>query len=109
MVQYQCEAMQLFTVPPEAFDPVPKVDSAIIYLKPLSTFSGGDMPISALNEVVTKAFSQRRKTIYNTLKNMVSMTVLEALDIDLTQRPETISVAQYVAITKAWISEQTSN
>jgi len=109
MVQYQCEAMELFTVPPEAFEPVPKVDSAIIYLKPLSQFCGGDMPIAALSTVVTQAFSQRRKTISNTLKNIMSLTVLEQLNIDMKQRPETISVAQYVAITKAWLLEQADN
>jgi len=106
MVQYQCEAIQLFTVPPEAFEPAPKVDSAIIYLKPLGQFVGGDVPIQALNTVVTQAFSQRRKTISNTLKNIMSLAVLEQLNIDLTQRPETISVTQYVAITKAWMQEQ---
>jgi 16S rRNA (adenine1518-N6/adenine1519-N6)-dimethyltransferase len=105
VVQHQCEAVQLFTVPPEAFEPAPKVDSAIIYLKPLSQHCGGDMPVDALRTVVTKAFSQRRKTIANTLKNMISVNALEDMGIDLKQRPETISVEQYVEITKAWISE----
>ena len=106
MVQYQCEAVQLFTVPPEAFEPAPKVDSAIIYMKPLRQRYGGDMSVDALRTVVTKAFSQRRKTISNTLKNMISSNVLEELGIDLKQRPETISVEQYVEITKAWIREE---
>ena len=105
MVQYQCEAVQLFTVPPEAFEPVPKVDSAIIYLKPLRQFCGGDIPVAALRTIVTQAFSQRRKTISNTLKNMVSVGALEQLGIDLKQRPETISVEQYVEITKVWLRE----
>lgn len=109
MVQYQCEAMQLFIVPPEAFDPKPKVESAIIYLRPLTKFVGGDIPIDALNTVVTKAFSQRRKTISNTLKNIVSQSVLEAENIDLKQRPETISVEQYVAITRAWLADKKNN
>ena len=106
MMQYQCEAVQLFTVPPEAFEPRPKVDSAIVYLKPLSTRLGGDMPIEVLNMVVTQAFSQRRKTISNTLKSMMSLSVLEILNIDFKQRPETISVEQYVAIAQAWLAEQ---
>tara|TARA_B100000795_G_scaffold10422_1_gene7322 strand:- start:182 stop:982 length:801 start_codon:yes stop_codon:yes gene_type:complete len=105
MVQYQCEVVQLFTVPPEAFEPKPKVDSAIIYLKPFSQNYSGEVPISALSTVVTKAFSQRRKTISNTLKNMISTVALERLGIDLKQRPETISVEQYVEITKAWLRE----
>lgn len=105
MVQYQCDATLLFIVPPEAFDPIPKVDSAIIYLRPRAEFVGGDVPIDALNTVVTKAFSQRRKTIANTLKNMISQTALEAENIDLQQRPETISIEQYVAITRAWLAK----
>lgn len=106
MVQYQCEASQLFIVPPEAFDPVPKVESAIIYLRPRSQFIGGDVPIKALSTVVTQAFSQRRKTIYNTLKNIASKAALQAQNIDLQQRPETISIERYVAITQTWLAEK---
>ena len=111
MVQYQCDVAQLFTVPPEAFEPRPKVDSAIIFIRPLKQFVGGIVPIKSLNTIVTQAFSQRRKTISNTLKNRVSQTVLQQLNIDLKQRPETISVEQYVAITKAWLeqTEEKSN
>ncbi|MDH5591860.1 MAG: 16S rRNA (adenine(1518)-N(6)/adenine(1519)-N(6))-dimethyltransferase RsmA, partial [Gammaproteobacteria bacterium] len=105
MVQYQCDATQLFIVPPEAFDPIPKVESAIIYLRPRAEFVGGDVPIEALNTIVSKAFSQRRKTIANTLKNMISQTVLQTENIDLQQRPETISIEQYVAITRAWLAQ----
>ncbi|MDF1587949.1 MAG: 16S rRNA (adenine(1518)-N(6)/adenine(1519)-N(6))-dimethyltransferase RsmA [Gammaproteobacteria bacterium] len=103
MIQYQCEATQLFVVPPEAFDPMPKVESAIIYLKPRDRYLGGDMPIESLNKIVTKAFSQRRKTIANTLKDIVTPEALLAEGIDLKQRPETLTIAQYIAITKAWL------
>ncbi|MFW5451440.1 MAG: 16S rRNA (adenine(1518)-N(6)/adenine(1519)-N(6))-dimethyltransferase RsmA [Methylophagaceae bacterium] len=106
MVQYQCEATLLFIVPPEAFEPQPKVESAIIYLRPRAQFIAGDVPLKALNTIVTKAFSQRRKTISNTLKNIVSLTALQALNIDLKQRPETISVEQYVAITQLWLAQK---
>jgi len=105
MVQYQCEASALFTVPPEAFIPQPKVDSAIIYLKPLAKPKDAEVSAEALNRVVTQAFSQRRKTIANTLKSIMSLSILESLDIALTQRPETVSVEQYIAITKAWQAE----
>ncbi len=104
MLQYQCEVEQLFIVPPEAFDPKPKVDSAIIYMKPRSEMLGGEIDIDALNDVVSTAFSQRRKTIANTLKNKVSQQILLDLGIDLKQRPETLSVEQYVAITKSWLA-----
>ena len=104
MIQYQCEASQLFVVPPEAFEPQPKVDSAIVYLKPLQKQDANGITINDLNTVVTKAFSQRRKTISNTLKNMMSQTVLKSLNIDLQQRPETLSIEQYIAITRAWLA-----
>lgn len=103
MVQYQCQAELLFIVPPEAFDPIPKVESAIIYLRPLSECIGGSVDINALGQVVTQAFSQRRKTIANTLKNLVGNDILLATGIDLEQRPETLTVTQYVEITRAWL------
>ncbi|MCL4135483.1 UNVERIFIED_CONTAM: hypothetical protein GTU68_054523 [Idotea baltica] len=81
MVQYQCEATQLFTVPPEAFEPKPKVDSAIIYLKPLTERLGGDLPITALSTVVTQAFSQRRKTYQHIAKHQF-LSIWKTLHID---------------------------
>ncbi len=102
MVQYQCQASNLFIVPPEAFTPQPKVESAIIYLKPLTKSEMTDVSPEALNKVVSQAFSQRRKTIANTLKNMISSTLLAQLDIDVTQRPETLSIEQYIEITRLW-------
>jgi len=103
MVQYQCQAEMLFIVPPEAFEPIPKVDSAIIYLRPLRDFVGGEVCIDSLGKLVTQAFSQRRKTIANTLKKMVTKEMLLAEGIQLEQRPETVSVSQFVALTRAWI------
>ena len=103
MIQYQCQAEMLFIVPPEAFDPIPKVESAIIYLRPLGEFVGGKVCIKTLGTLVTQAFSQRRKTIANTLKKMVPKETLLAQGIDVEQRPETLSVEQYVALTRAWI------
>lgn len=103
MVQYQCQAELLFIVPPEAFEPVPKVESAIIYLRPLMNRVGGEVDIKALGKIVTQAFSQRRKTIANTLKKLVPLTLLEEAGVKADQRPETISVEQYVAITQAWL------
>jgi len=106
MVQYQCQTEMLFIVPPEAFDPAPKVESAIIYLRPLGEFVGGDLCKKSLGILVTQAFSQRRKTIANTLKKIVSKSMLEAQGIDVEQRPETVSVEQYVALTQAWIRKR---
>lgn len=100
MIQYQCEAELLFIVPPEAFDPIPKVDSAIIYLKPLSTPRGGSIEIERLNKVVTAAFSQRRKTLSNTLKNIISSEQILTVGLQPEQRAETVTIEQFVALAK---------
>lgn len=104
MIQYQCKVEQLFIVPPTAFDPPPKVESAIIYLQPRAQFVGGGVCIKTLGNLVTQAFSQRRKTIANTLKNSVSPSQLVAQGIDPKQRPETLSVEQYVALAQSLIA-----
>ncbi|PHS69170.1 MAG: 16S rRNA (adenine(1518)-N(6)/adenine(1519)-N(6))-dimethyltransferase [Methylophaga sp.] len=103
MVQHQCQAELLFIVPPEAFEPAPKVESAIIYLHPLSERVGGEVPMEALSKVVKQAFIQRRKTIANTLKNMISIDDLTAVNIDPKQRAETVTISQFVALTKLWL------
>jgi len=104
MVQYQCQASLLFIVPPEAFDPVPKVESAIIYLQPLVNKRTDDVAIESLGKLVTQAFSQRRKTIANTLKKLVSTAMLTQVGIMPEQRPETVSVEQYIALTQLWLA-----
>lgn len=104
MMQYQCQTELIFTVPPEAFNPIPKVKSAILYLRPLDSYVGGGVDIIALGKLVTQAFSQRRKTIASTLKSIVSQQLILQTGIALDQRPETISLSQYVALTQAWLA-----
>ncbi|WP_438971202.1 16S rRNA (adenine(1518)-N(6)/adenine(1519)-N(6))-dimethyltransferase RsmA [Methylophaga sp.] len=106
MIQHQCDAELLFIVPPEAFEPAPKVESAIIYLQPRKHRVGGSVDLDIMGKVVTAAFSQRRKTIANTLKNMVTIEDFERVGIDPAQRPETVSVSAFVALTKAYIEKQ---
>lgn len=103
MVQYQCETENVFIVPATAFEPQPKVESAIIYLKPRDFEP--QVPLAALREIVSQAFSQRRKTIANTLKSKLTEAQLFAEDIDPKQRPETVSLTQYVNLTRRWIAE----
>lgn len=98
MAQYYCRIDALFTVPPEAFVPRPKVDSAIVRLVPHN-----ELPSSAIDEalfadIVRQAFAQRRKTLRNTLKTRLSGEALEALGIDPARRPQTLSVAELVTI-----------
>jgi dimethyladenosine transferase len=68
MAQFQCEVEHLFDVPPEAFYPPPKVQSAIVRLTPHKTPPYPDVDRDALASVVTQAFAQRRKTLRNNFK-----------------------------------------
>ena len=98
MVQYFCQVDNLFVVPPGAFDPQPKVDSAIVRLSPHATLPHPAHDHRTLQKVVKAAFSQRRKTIRNTLKPLISGADLEILGIDPGRRAETLPLADYVAI-----------
>jgi 16S rRNA (adenine1518-N6/adenine1519-N6)-dimethyltransferase len=99
-VQYQCEVDQLFTVPPEAFYPQPKVDSAIVRLIPHRTSPYPEIEFAKLEYLMTYAFSMRRKTLANNLKPLLTASDLTALNIDPGARPEQISITDYVQIAK---------
>lgn len=96
MVQYYCEVENLFEVPPTSFDPAPKVDSAIVRLVPYKEIPHKAVNIKTLENLVNVAFQQRRKTLRNALKQLLSPEVLEQLPIDLTARAEEISLPEYV-------------
>ncbi|MFP5384349.1 MAG: ribosomal RNA small subunit methyltransferase A, partial [Gammaproteobacteria bacterium] len=101
LLQYRCRVEPLFTVPPEAFHPRPKVQSAIVRLVPQAPV----MPVrdeQRLAQVVTQAFSQRRKTLRNALRGMVDDATMGALGIDPGARPETLTLAQFVALADAF-------
>ncbi|WP_172117509.1 16S rRNA (adenine(1518)-N(6)/adenine(1519)-N(6))-dimethyltransferase RsmA [Halomonas hibernica] len=98
MAQYYCHVDQLFIVPPEAFVPRPNVDSAIVRLTPHASLPHVADDPALLFELVKLAFGQRRKTLRNNLKGRVSPETLEALGIDPTRRPQTLTVAEYVTI-----------
>ncbi len=100
MLQYHCEVDQLFNVPPEAFDPQPKVDSAMVRLIPYSTSPFDNVPVEQLEQIVASAFAMRRKTLTNNLKGIISVAELSDLGIDGGRRPEQISVAEYVQLAK---------
>lgn len=98
MVQYRCKVEPLFKVPPTAFHPQPKVDSAIVRLTPYDTLPYPAKDANQLAKVVTASFNQRRKTIRNNLKKMISAGQLETLGIDPGLRPENLSLQNFVAI-----------
>ena len=99
MAQFQCEVEQLFEVPPEAFHPPPKVQSALVRLTPYSEPPYPDVDRASLSKVVTQAFSQRRKTLRNNFKGTLEDGDFEALQIDPSARAETLAIDDFVAIT----------
>ena len=98
MVQYFCEVENLFTVGPGAFNPAPKVDSAIVRLQPRKTKTLVAKDIKKLEILVKKAFTQRRKTLRNNLKTLLSSEQIKSLNIDPGARAETLSTDQYVTL-----------
>jgi 16S rRNA (adenine1518-N6/adenine1519-N6)-dimethyltransferase len=98
MMQYYCLPELLFEVPPESFDPVPQVTSAIVRLVPHRQPPVTVNDIAKLNRVVTQAFSQRRKTLRNSLKKLIDEEDIVALGIDPTLRAESISLADFAQL-----------
>ncbi|MCF8197412.1 MAG: 16S rRNA (adenine(1518)-N(6)/adenine(1519)-N(6))-dimethyltransferase RsmA [Sulfuritalea sp.] len=103
MLQYHYHMERMFVVPPSAFSPAPKVDSAIVRMIPRSTstkLGSGETATdpSLFARVVTAAFSQRRKMLRNTLRTFISEADLAALGITPTARAEDITVADYVRL-----------
>lgn len=98
MLQYQFEVEPLFGVPPGAFRPPPKVDSTLVRLRPVRVPAVAARDESMLAEIVTKAFGQRRKTLRNALRGLVSEDALRALGIDPGVRGEALPIAAFVAI-----------
>lgn len=101
MVQYYCEAHSLFMVGPEAFNPPPKVNSAIVRLVPHPPGVYTVKDIKLFTEVVRLAFGQRRKTLRNSLRTLVSEQILLSLNIDPNLRAERLSVQDFIRITDA--------
>jgi 16S rRNA (adenine1518-N6/adenine1519-N6)-dimethyltransferase len=98
MVQYYCAVEDLFDVPPTSFDPAPKVDSAIVRLTPHAELPCVASNIKTLEVLVNVAFQQRRKTLRNSLKQLLTAEQMENLPVDLSLRPEEISLPEYVAM-----------
>jgi len=98
LVQAFYKAEYLFTVPPEVFDPPPKVQSGVLKLtrKPIATL---DCDEQLFYRVVKTAFNQRRKTLRNSLK-VFNLTQSLKEDTIFDQRPEQLSVADFIALTK---------
>lgn len=100
MSQYFCDNDYLFTVPPGAFNPPPKVDSAIVRLIPKKLLPLNETEFHYFSTIVKEAFNYRRKKLGNCLKRFMTPEMLIAKNVDPNARPEEISVEAFVRIAK---------
>ena len=98
MMQYYCATDWLFDVPPESFEPSPKVMSAIVKLNPHAEPPVTIKDIASFKQLVTQAFSQRRKTIRNSLKDLVNEEQMLDLNIDPNLRAESLTLEQFALL-----------
>ena len=98
MLQYHCDVVKLFNVGPGAFNPAPKVESAVARLTPHKTKPVQVNDEKRFAQLVSQAFSQRRKTLRNCLKTLLSAEEMEACGIDPVARPETLSLSDFARL-----------
>jgi len=98
MLSYYCQSENLMSIGPGAFQPPPRVDSAIVRITPYSSPPVEVQDIKLLSQVVTQAFSQRRKTLRNSLKKLLDSSEISQLDIDPTERPEQLSLGEFARL-----------
>ena len=105
-LQYYCDVESLLVIKPDAFNPSPKIDSAIIKITPLV------QPRYKLNSdesfkiIVREAFSQRRKTIRNGLKNYLNEDEIEKIGIPLNERAENLHIKDFVKLSNLYYQLQ---
>ena len=98
MLQVYFNVCPLFAVAPQCFRPVPRVDSAIIRLKPRSEAAIKADEHNSFEDLVRQSFSQRRKTLKNTLKGMCSTKQMLAAGVDPGKRPQQLDINDYVRL-----------
>lgn len=96
MTQWLCHVDICQIVPPEAFDPPPKVDSAVVRIVPRETHTS-QLPFNAMSQLLAQAFNQRRKMLRKALNGWHpdAVRLLEHAEIDPTRRAETLSIVEF--------------
>ncbi len=100
MLQWRYHIESVLDVPPEAFDPPPRVDSAVVRMLPLPRDAVAGIDALRLAELVAVAFSQRRKLLRHTLGRWIEAQRLDH-PFDLQRRAEEVPVAEYLALARA--------
>jgi len=104
MLQYRCEVAHLFNIGPGAFSPPPKVESAFVRLVPYERPPVQVTDEAVFEQIVRRAFAQRRKTLRNALREMLEAEEISALGIDTTARAETLSISDFAALANRAVS-----
>ncbi len=105
MLQYFFEMETLIDVPPESFDPAPKVDSAVVRMITVKHRIGEAQDFDHFAKLVKQAFAQRRKTIRNNLKGMAADEDLQAVGINPQDRAEHIAPELYVKLSNYLVQQ----
>jgi 16S rRNA (adenine1518-N6/adenine1519-N6)-dimethyltransferase len=98
MVQYRCEVTPLFTIGAGAFRPAPRVESACVRLEPFRQPPVAVQDEAMLAAVVLQAFSMRRKTLRNALRERIGEQALQSLGIDPGMRAERLGIREFAAL-----------
>jgi 16S rRNA (adenine1518-N6/adenine1519-N6)-dimethyltransferase len=101
MLQYRFTVDPLLRVPPGAFTPPPKVDSAVVRMAPLPASRAVARDEARFAAIVAAAFSQRRKTLRNAVRALVDDEAFARAGIDPGRRGETLSVKEFLSISDA--------
>lgn len=105
MVQYHCETTALFDVPPSAFYPPPQVTSSVVRLVPYREITHFARDYPHFEKIVKEAFSHRRKTLRNSLKELIRDEDWKRIEVDPHLRPEQLSVSDYVKISNKFAGD----
>ncbi len=98
MVQYFAQVEDLFPVPPGCFSPAPKVNSAVVRLRPHTKLPYTAKDEALFAKIIATCFQFRRKTLRNSLRKLVDDDIIASLSIDSRMRPENLSVADFVQL-----------
>ena len=98
MLQVLCDVAPLFDIGPEAFAPPPKVHSSFVRLIPSEHPLYREVDPALFERIVNAAFSQRRKTLRNSLGKLLGVSVIERADIDPGQRPEQLPPESFIRL-----------
>lgn len=105
MTQLHCEVFALFSVPPQAFSPAPKVQSSIVRLVPHQSPPVAIDSMPAFERLVGQAFTMRRKTLRNCMHGLLSAQQIDSAGVDPGLRPETLSLGQFATLSNLMDSQ----